>query len=186
VRGESSTAAALADLMGHASVGAFDCDKPALLLLRKDVGVDLQWINPDRETDDGEQVPPAAQIDSASIKMMRGIADGDATVTAEIIPHCWARRETAVDLLIKIGIDRKRLPPEWTPVPLPPKQARVCLYLARRFSGGKVPAKRDLQRKVLLENVLKWDKAAGNVLHGRLDDETLKLAVEAFDAGRRG
>jgi hypothetical protein len=133
VRGESSPAAALADLMGHASVGAFDCDKPALLLLRKDVGVDLQWINPVREADDGEQAPPAAQIDSADIKLMRGIAGGDDTVVSEVMPHCWARRETVVALLLRCGVDRLALPSSWD-------------HVSRTAAGGGTETPRKAKR----------------------------------------
>jgi hypothetical protein len=178
---------ALAKLMGHACVGAFDDDRPALLLLRDDVGVDLQWINPDRCALDGEgEAPPAAQMmgneGEASLKRQREIS-GDAVLMAQVMRHCWVRREAVVSLLRRLGVTRAKMPPEWAP--LPPRQARACVYFAERFGTGNVPGPRDLQRQVLLTDLLAWDKANGDALRGSFDDATLKLAVEAFNAGHR-
>ena len=118
--GGTNLEAAYGDLLGHACVGAFDADKPPLLLLRDDVGVDLQWIQADRAPREFEgQPPPAAQLWGASgnphivsLDEQRSI-HGDATMIADVLPYCWARRETMVALLKKRGAKMSEIPLEW-------------------------------------------------------------------------
>jgi len=66
---------------------------------------------------------------------------------------------------------------------LPWKQDRVVKYLAKRFENQRVPPKQELQRKQLRQDIIDWDTKNGKILNGKLDDDTLKTAIEAYDAG---
>jgi hypothetical protein len=105
--------------MCSASVGAFDGDKPSLLLLCENVAVEyLNLLQADVCQSFSSPYPP--QLNSERLREMRGPSaqgvmvssggslavamSGDDIVMAEIMPFCWARRETVVALLRKQGI----------------------------------------------------------------------------------
>jgi hypothetical protein len=158
--GGTNLEAAYGDLLGHACVGAFDADKPPLLLLRDDVGVDLQWIQADRAPSEFEGLPPpAAQLWGASRNPHSPSLDeqrsmhGNATMIAGVLPYCWARRETVVALLKKRGATMPEIALEWAAAPKggnaaffdqasDPKDRRFLEWVARH-EGQENPKRED-------------------------------------------
>jgi hypothetical protein len=100
--------------MDCACAGAFDHDKPPLLLLRDDVGVDLQWI--DRTA--GKSYPDAplsgAREGDPESLMARRALNGDEFVMSRIMPHCWAHRSTAMAVVRDLGVNAV-FPSSWFP-----------------------------------------------------------------------
>jgi hypothetical protein len=129
-------------LMEFACLGGFEKDKPPLLLLSDYARVDLQWL-PGRphgdmspqELEDG--YPSLAQIDASTLKDMRS-SSSDKAVLAQVIPYCWARRDTLVKVMMKRGLDRAEMPAIWFPEGLSILSAKVSSY---------PPLKKDLSSK---------------------------------------
>jgi hypothetical protein len=127
-------AAALEELMRHASVGAFDGEGAPLLLMRDTVAVEcLDIVQSDicQSFCCGSIPLVPALIASGDLKEMRGVGangsmesslgvlhvamSGDAIVMSQVMPFCWARRETVVALLRKQGIGEDRMRAAWYP-----------------------------------------------------------------------